>query len=94
MIVTMDKKGRVVVPKSLRKRFNLEPGCQIEIEASEDHINLRPTDEEYGLVLKDGMLIHHGPTVLTLDLEEFIRAQRNARHAQIAGFSPDDWPDS
>ena len=43
-------------------------------------------DTEEPFIYKDGMLIHHGPERLTLDLEDFIRKQQDARHAMLAGY--------
>ena len=87
MIVTIDSAGRIVVPKSLREQFNLAPGCDLEIEAVGDGIRLRRADAEPALVRKQGILVHHGTTRTALDVGDFVRAQRNARHARDAGDS-------
>ena len=84
MIVTIDNAGRLVVPKSLREQFNLTPGCDLEIEALGDGIRIRRTDAEPALVRKQGILVHHGTTRTALDIGEFVRAERNARHARVA----------
>ena len=84
MVVTIDNAGRLVVPKALRDQFNLTPGCELEIEATADGITLRRADAEPALVRRDGILIHHGATRTPLDLADFIRAERNARHARVA----------
>ena len=83
MIVTIDNAGRLVVPKPLRERFNLAPGCKLEIEADADGITLRRADAEPALVRKEGILVHHGTSRIALDAGEFVRAERNARHARI-----------
>ena len=84
MIITIDHAGRLVVPKSLREQFNLTPGCDLEIEALGDGIRIRRTDAEPALVRKQGILVHHGTTRTALDIGEFVRAERNARHARVA----------
>lgn len=84
MIVTIDTAGRLVVPKPLREQFNLTPGCELEIEAMADGITLRRADVEPTLVRKKGILVHHGTTRSALDIGEFVRAERDARHARIA----------
>ena len=84
MIVTIDTAGRLVVPKPLREQFNLTPGCELEIEAMADGITLRRADVEPTLVRKQGILVHHGTTRSALDIGEFVRAERDARHARIA----------
>ncbi len=35
MRTTIDRFGRIVVPKSLRERFGLQPGTEIDIDAHE-----------------------------------------------------------
>ena len=42
METTLDKFGRIVIPKEIRDDFNLKPGSQIRIEESEQTIILKP----------------------------------------------------
>ena len=102
MIVKMDKAGRLRLPESLRKQFDFGPGCQFLIEASANGISLRPTLEsqieatadrpgphstdEPEIIRKYGIPVHHGPAKSSLNVSEFIRAQRDARHSQLAGL--------
>ena len=39
--ITIDRAGRVVVPKTLRERFNLVAGTELEIEVTGDCLQLR-----------------------------------------------------
>ena len=79
MIVTIDRAGRVVVPKSLRDRFNLVAGTELEIEAVGDGLKLRKAGVETSLIPKHGILVHHGSARAAIDIGEFIRAERNVR---------------
>lgn len=79
MIITIDRAGRVVVPKTLRERFNLTAGTELEIRAVGDGLELRRMDAETSLVRKHGILVHHGSARTALDVGEFIRAEREAR---------------
>ena len=38
----IDEKGRVTLPKSVRKRLNLEPGEHVEVSVEEGRIVLKP----------------------------------------------------
>ena len=38
---------------------------------------------EPALVRKEGILVHHGTSRTALDVGEFVRAERNSRHARI-----------
>lgn len=42
MKVTIDRAGRLVVPKALRDELNLEPGTSLEIRAREGRLELEP----------------------------------------------------
>ena len=80
MSITIDRAGRIVVPKALRERFGLHPGTELEIEAVADGIRLRARDSEPAFIEKDGVLVHHaaGPA-LDLDVAAFINLERNSR---------------
>jgi AbrB family looped-hinge helix DNA binding protein len=40
--VTLDKGGRVVIPKTLRDELRLEPGDALELESEGERLTLRP----------------------------------------------------
>jgi AbrB family looped-hinge helix DNA binding protein len=40
--LTLDKAGRIVIPKPLREELRLEPGDDLEMESSGEEITLRP----------------------------------------------------
>lgn len=83
MIVTIDRAGRVVVPKRLRDRFNLTAGTELEIKAAGDGLSLRRIGAEASLVRKHGILVHRGSTRVAIDVGEFIRAEREARSRRL-----------
>ena len=89
MVITIDRDGRVVVPKQLRDRFNLVAGTQLEIEAAGDGLKLRKVVSEPTLVRKKGFLVHHGTARSDIDIVEFIRAERDARSHHIATDTTD-----
>ena len=57
--ITMDKAGRIVLPKPLRERFRLEGGARLAVEIVGDHLTLMPLADEDGpdLVEKSGLLV-------------------------------------
>ena len=83
MIITIDRAGRVVVPKAFRDRFNLAAGTELEIEAVGDGLKLRKVEADTSLVRKDGILVHHGSARVAIDISEFIRAEREARARHV-----------
>ncbi|HMG39908.1 MAG TPA: AbrB/MazE/SpoVT family DNA-binding domain-containing protein [Acidimicrobiales bacterium] len=59
MKATVDKAGRVVIPKSIRERNRLVPGTEVEILDFGDHIELILPDDrpEAVLIEKEGGLV-------------------------------------
>lgn len=83
MTVTIDPAGRIVVPKSLRERFNLIAGTELEIEVRGECLQLRKVGAEPALVRKKGILVHHGGDRVNLDVVAFIRAERDSRGRRV-----------
>ena len=88
MVITIDRAGRIVVPKSLRERFNLVAGAELEMVAAGDCLQLRRVDAEPALVRKQGILVHHGAARTDLDVAAFIRAERDARSRRVLPEGP------
>ena len=55
--LTMDKAGRVVLPKPVREELQLGAGDSLELEISEDQIVLRPVRSTVGLRKKQGIWV-------------------------------------
>ena len=84
--VTIDRAGRVVLPKILRDQMNLSPGDTLDLTVKGDEVTLRPRrgatplQKERGVwVLRTGKPLTADETAATL---RNIRAQR---HRQSAG---------
>ena len=84
MKATVDKVGRVVIPKSIRERSQIVPGTEVEIIEFDDHIELILPDNRPRAVLKEknGKLVisaESGPrttTEETLALRDELRESR------------------
>ena len=59
---------------------------EVEINTPAGSTGSVPTDADSSIIRKYGIPVHHGTTRSTLDVVEFIRAQRDARHARLAGL--------
>ena len=84
MEITIDKAGRLVMPKPIRDRFNLVEGTQLDVEMEADGVRLRVPNGGSSLRRKQGIMVHHGNGVVHLDVAEFIRGERNSRTLQLA----------
>ena len=89
MTITIDRTGRIVVPKSLRERFNRVAGTELEIEAGGDCLQLRRVDAGLALVRKKGILVHHGGARTDLHVAAFIRAERDSRSRRMLPEGPE-----
>ena len=57
MRTTIDKAGRVVVPKSLRDELGLEGGTRLEIRLRDGRIEIEPVATPMKLVRRGGRLV-------------------------------------
>jgi AbrB family looped-hinge helix DNA binding protein len=80
MGVTIDRAGRIIVPKMLRERFGLHPGTEFEIEAETDGLRLWARESAPAFVEKGGVLVHHGAgSPMESDVAAFINRERTGR---------------
>jgi AbrB family looped-hinge helix DNA binding protein len=79
--LTMDKAGRVVIPKPVREELQLEPGDALELESGSSQITLRPSRGVGPLRNEHGIwVLHTGeplPASTTNDLLRQIREERD-----------------
>jgi len=81
METTLDRFGRIVIPKEIRDDFNLKPGSQISIEESDQVIILKPLEGEPNLHLKDGVLVFSGTPLG--DFSEALEKHREDRAKSV-----------
>lgn len=87
MEVTLDKFGRVVIPKAVREHLGLGPGAVLEIEEGErEGILLRPRRPEPDLMEEEGVLVFTGEP--TANLEWAVERQRQSRDRGLAAWPP------
>jgi len=77
MEVTLDRFGRVVLPKRLRDDLDLDAGSVLIVEEVEDGILLKRVRDEPSLVEKEGVLVFVGKSTDDVaDAMEKLRAKR------------------
>jgi AbrB family looped-hinge helix DNA binding protein len=62
METTLDRFGRVIIPKGVRDRLGLEPGAVLEVHDTGGEILLRPHLAQPSLVKKGRVLVYTGKT--------------------------------
>jgi len=60
METTVDRFGRIVIPKRMREDLGLRPGTKLEIEAVGEEVLLKPVHEEPHVVDREGVLVFTG----------------------------------
>lgn len=85
MKITIDRAGRVVLPKALRDRFHLVPGTELDVRADTDGIRLEVHGSQPSLVTRHGVLIHTGgnPEPAEIDIAAFINQSREQRSRNL-----------
>lgn len=84
--VTLDKAGRIVLPKPLRDELRLEAGDTLELECSRDEITLRPTRGNAQLRKKHGIWVYRsGEPLSQAAVDKTVREVREERENQILG---------
>lgn len=85
--LTVDKAGRVVLPKPVRDELQLEPGDTLKLESTEDQIVLRPVRGAVGLRQKQGIWVLDVDDPLSLEtVNQTIRDIRNEREQSLLGL--------
>lgn len=84
--LNIDQAGRVVLPKPVRDRLQLEPGESLEMESYEDHIVLRPIRGNVPLRKKRGIWVFRADTPLAAsEVDDTIRKVREERDDEVSG---------
>jgi AbrB family looped-hinge helix DNA binding protein len=84
--LTLDKAGRVVLPKPVRDLMHLEPGDTLELESSEEEILLRPLRGTMPLRKKRGIWVFRsGEPISATTVNESIREIRQERDQSNLG---------
>ena len=82
MQTTLDRYGRVVIPKEARDRAGLVPGSELEVVVTDDGLTLKPIEEAPVILERDGVLVFTGEPLG--DLELAVTAHRNQRLANLS----------
>jgi AbrB family looped-hinge helix DNA binding protein len=84
--LTIDKAGRIVLPKPLRDELRLQAGDTLEVESSGEEITLRPARGSAQLRKKRGVWVYRSGEPLTQAVvEKTVRQVLEEREAQNLG---------
>jgi AbrB family looped-hinge helix DNA binding protein len=77
MLATLDKFGRILIPKKVREHLGIRPASALHIKDDGKRIIIEPIKEEEPIVEKDGLLIFTGK--VQSNLEQELKLNRNQR---------------
>ena len=84
--LTIDKAGRVVLPKPVRDALQISPGDSLELESSEDHIVLRPARGKGRMYKKQGVWVFDSGVPFPAEtIKRTIRRVRAERDQHVLG---------
>lgn len=86
--IQMDKAGRVVLPKPLRRQFNLVAGDKLRLSVEGNSIKLEPADNGGKLTRKGSVLVFQGDFVepiTTAKVQKMIEEDREESYSSAAG---------
>jgi len=84
--LTLDKAGRIVLPKPLRDALHLGPGDSLELEFAGEEITLRPVRGTAPLTKERGVWVFRVGQPLTAEVtDETLRRIRDERDRESLG---------
>jgi AbrB family looped-hinge helix DNA binding protein len=84
--ITIDKAGRIVLPKPVRDELQLGPGDALEVESSEDRIVLRPARGKGRMYKEKGMWVFDSGEPLSVEtVNKTLRRVREERDRRNLG---------
>jgi len=90
--ISIDKAGRIVVPKEIRDRMGLLPGDNLTIDSDGDQLTLRPVREEPIMKKEHGIWVYQG-SIRNFDIVKHIDDQREQRSLELLRGYVDDEPE-
>jgi AbrB family looped-hinge helix DNA binding protein len=78
-IVTLDKAGRLILPKAVRDELHLAAGDTLKLEIQGERLVLSPVSTPVGLQREHGFWVYHTGKVIDLDIPDLIEQVREER---------------
>ena len=85
---TIDKAGRIVIPRNIRRELQLEAGDSLALEAEGERATIWPLRGGGAMRKELGVWVFHGRKPLSLeDANRIVRETRERRDQHVAGGS-------
>jgi AbrB family looped-hinge helix DNA binding protein len=84
--ITLDRAGRVLIPKAVREQLHLQPGDILRLESEGEDITIRPQRANPSLVKERGIWVLSTGEPTTASIPDLIDQQRDRRNRQVLGL--------
>ena len=85
---TIDKAGRLVLPKSIRDALQISAGDTLEIESEDDRLVISPIRVRPGLLKERGVWVYRSGTPSSASIPDLIAQQRDRRTKDLIEDRP------
>ena len=82
--ITLDRAGRVLIPKTLRRELHLGAGDALQLESKGEEITLRPVRTKALLKKERGVWVYQGE-IPKASVVELIDSERDRRSRELMG---------
>ena len=82
--LTLDRAGRVLIPKQLREQLHLGPGDALHLESEGEEITLRPERPKALLRREQGVWVYQGEPI-SASIPDLIDRERAKRSHELMG---------
>ena len=82
--LTLDRAGRVLIPKTLRKELHLGPGDSLQLNSEGEEITLRPVRPKALLKKEQGVWVYQGEATHA-SIPDLIDREREKRSRELMG---------
>ena len=84
-MVSLDKAGRLVLPKSVREALRVGPGDQFALHCENDHVSLSPIRARAGLQKEQGVWVFRSGKPVNTSIPDLLDQERDARIRELIG---------
>jgi AbrB family looped-hinge helix DNA binding protein len=81
--LTIDKAGRLVLPKAIREALRIGPGDTLEVESEDDRVILHPVRARPSLTKEQGVWVFRSGNPADVSIPDLIEQQRNQRTGDL-----------
>ena len=85
-VTSIDKAGRILIPKPVREALRLEPGDSLDVHVSGDEITLRPVRQTIPIQKEDGVWVYRSDRPAKgVSIRDLIEEDRDERMWRVLG---------